>query len=88
MGSAEGHELRGEATADSVEALRAELLRAHREAHQLHRELASLRERAAMEREDREDLLAVINDGLGSIKSNGQYQEIVNRHMESIWAKF
>ena len=35
-----------------------------------------------------EDLLAVINDGLGSIKSNGQYQEIVNRHMESIWAKF
>lgn len=35
-----------------------------------------------------EDLLAVINDGLGAIKSNGQYQEIVNRHMETIWAKF
>lgn len=60
MRSAAEHERRSGMANDSVDALQAELLRAHREAHQLHRELASLRERVAVEREDREDLLAVI----------------------------
>lgn len=35
-----------------------------------------------------EEVLAVVNDGLTSIQDNGQYQEIVSRHMEAIWAQF
>ncbi len=35
-----------------------------------------------------DQLLATINDGLGQIKDNGAYQQIVGRHMEQIWAKY
>ncbi|MEP4197521.1 MAG: transporter substrate-binding domain-containing protein [Aliishimia sp.] len=35
-----------------------------------------------------EELLATINGGLDTIKADGQYQEIVGRHMETIWSKF
>ncbi len=33
-------------------------------------------------------LLTAINSGLAGIKTNGQYGEIVNRHMSQIWANF
>ncbi len=34
------------------------------------------------------ELLAVINDGLRSIKASGQYQKIVDAHMSRVWANF
>lgn len=60
MRSAAEFERREASLADPADSLQAELLHANREVHRLHRELASLRERLSVEREDREDLLAVI----------------------------
>ncbi len=33
-------------------------------------------------------LLALVNDGLATIRQTGQYSEIVGRHMEQIWASY
>lgn len=35
-----------------------------------------------------ERLVATVNDGLRAIKADGQYQDIVGRHMEQIWAGY
>lgn len=37
---------------------------------------------------DAEALLAMINDGMGAIQANGQYQTIVDAHMSRIWSEF
>ena len=34
---------------------------------------------------DAEQMLSTINDGLGKIKSNGVYQQIIDNHMSIIW---
>ena len=35
---------------------------------------------------DAEQMLSTINDGLGKIKSNGVYQQIIDKHMSIIWS--
>ncbi|MEL7114766.1 MAG: transporter substrate-binding domain-containing protein [Pseudomonadota bacterium] len=35
-----------------------------------------------------EDMLAMINDGLRDIRTNGEYQDIIEDHMARIWADF
>ncbi|MGR3435184.1 MAG: transporter substrate-binding domain-containing protein [Shimia sp.] len=35
-----------------------------------------------------DDLMAVVNEGLATIKANGEYQRIIDEHMTRIWANF
>ncbi len=37
---------------------------------------------------DAQTLVAMIDDGLAAIQSNGQYQDIVDAHMSRIWSEF